>query len=139
LAGTDLEFRAVPDASNLDLLTTPVPPDVVLLDIALIGQDGLEVCRQLRADPRFLEIPVLLLSGQTDAETKRAGFAAGADDFVAKPFVPDELVARIQAQLRRRARACARNPPPRRHTQASKQPGLARCATSRDSSTSRHL
>lgn len=93
------------DASDLDALLTPSPPDVVLLDIALVGQDGLEVCRQLRADPRFRDVPVLLLSGQTDAETKRAGFAAGADDFVAKPFVPDELVTRIDAQLRRRERA----------------------------------
>jgi DNA-binding response OmpR family regulator len=105
LSGTDLEFQAVPDASDLDALATPTPPDVVLLDIALVGQDGLEVCRQLRADPRFDDVPVLLLSGQTDADTKRAGFAAGADDFVAKPFVPDELVARIDAQLRRRQHA----------------------------------
>jgi DNA-binding response OmpR family regulator len=105
LNGTDLEFQAVPDASDLDALATPTPPDVVLLDIALVGQDGLEVCRQLRADPRFDDVPVLLLSGQTDADTKRAGFAAGADDFVAKPFVPDELVARIDAQLRRRQHA----------------------------------
>jgi DNA-binding response OmpR family regulator len=105
LSGTNLELQAVPDASNLDALSTPAPPDVVLLDIALIGQDGLEVCRQLRADPRFRDVPVLLLSGQTDADTKREGFAAGADDFVAKPFVPDELVARIESQLRRRERA----------------------------------
>jgi DNA-binding response OmpR family regulator len=104
LSGTDLEFQAMPDARDLDALTTPSPPDVVLLDIALVGQDGLEVCRQLRADPRFRDVPVLLLSGQTDAETKRAGFAAGADDFVSKPFVPDELVTRIDAQLRRRER-----------------------------------
>jgi DNA-binding response OmpR family regulator len=105
LSETNLEFQAVADASDLEALATPSPPDVVLLDIALVGQDGLDVCRQLRADPRFRDVPVLLLSGQTDAETKRAGFAAGADDFVAKPFVPDELVARIDAQLKRRERA----------------------------------
>lgn len=105
LAGTNLELQAAADASNLDALASPTPPDIVLLDIALIGQDGLEVCRQLRADPRFREVPVVLLSGQTDAATKRAGFAAGADDFVAKPFVPDELMARIDAHLRRRERA----------------------------------
>jgi DNA-binding response OmpR family regulator len=105
LADTSLEFQTASDALNLDALASPTLPDVVLLDIALAGQDGLEVCRQLRADPRFRDVPVLLLSGQTDAETKRAGFAAGADDFVPKPFVPDELVARIDAQLRRRERA----------------------------------
>jgi DNA-binding response OmpR family regulator len=105
LSGTNLELETVPDVLDLDALTTPTLPDVVLLDIALVGQDGLEVCRQLRADPRFRDVPVLLLSGQTDAETKRAGFDAGADDFVAKPFVPDELLARIDAHLKRRERA----------------------------------
>jgi DNA-binding response OmpR family regulator len=59
----------------------------------------------LRADPRFQDVPLLLLSGQTDAATKRAGFEAGADDFIAKPFVPDELLARVDAQIRRRQRA----------------------------------
>ena len=51
------------------------------------------------------EIPVLLLSGQTDAATKRAGFEAGADDFIPKPFVPEELLARIDAHIRRRQQA----------------------------------
>ena len=105
LAGSTLELLSVRDASNLDALASPSPPDVILLDIALVGEDGLDVCRRLRTDPRFRDVPVLLLSGQTDAATKRAGFDAGADDFVAKPFVPDELLARIDAQLRRRARA----------------------------------
>jgi DNA-binding response OmpR family regulator len=105
LTGSNLEVHAVRDASNLDALASPNPPDIILLDIALVGEDGLDICRRLRADPRFNDVPVLLLSGQTDAATKRAGFDAGADDFVAKPFVPDELVARIGAQLRRRARA----------------------------------
>jgi two-component system phosphate regulon response regulator PhoB len=59
----------------------------------------------MRDDPRFRDTPILLLSGQTDAATKRAGLEAGADDFVSKPFIPDELLARIDAQLRRRERA----------------------------------
>jgi DNA-binding response OmpR family regulator len=105
LVDRTLELHSVRDASNLDALASPNPPDVILLDIALVGEDGLDVCRRLRTDPRFHDVPVLLLSGQTDAATKRAGFDAGADDFVAKPFVPDELLARIDAQLRRRARA----------------------------------
>lgn len=104
LTGSTLDLQAVRDASNLDALASPNPPDIILLDIALVGEDGLDVCRRLRADPRFHETPVLLLSGKTDAATKRAGFEAGADDFVAKPFVPDELLARIDAHLRRRVR-----------------------------------
>jgi two-component system KDP operon response regulator KdpE len=102
LQNRDVEVRSATDASNLDAFAAPDLPDVILLDIALQNEDGLEVCRQLRADPRFNAVPVLLLSGQTDAATKRAGFAAGADDFVAKPFVPDELLARMDAQVRRR-------------------------------------
>jgi DNA-binding response OmpR family regulator len=105
LAGRDFELRAVSDATDIDALATPQAPDVVLLDITLARQDGLEVCRRLRADPRFQEVPVLLLSGQTDAATKRAGFEAGADDFISKPFVPEELLARIDAHVRRRQQA----------------------------------
>jgi DNA-binding response OmpR family regulator len=105
LAGHDVELRSVTNPDDLDALLSPEAPDVVLLDIALVGHDGLNVCRRMRADPRFRDVPLLLLSGQTDAATKRAGLEAGADDFVAKPFVPEELLARIDAQIRRRQRA----------------------------------
>jgi DNA-binding response OmpR family regulator len=104
LQGADVEVLAVSGASDLDTLAAAAP-EVILLDVALGGQDGLAVCRQLRADARFTEVPILLLSGQTDASTKRAGFEAGADDFVSKPFVPEELLARIESHLRRRQRA----------------------------------
>src|ERR1700716_2264402 len=87
LADRDFELLAVSDAVDLEALAQPQVPGVILLDIALAHQDGLEVCRQLRADPRFQDVPLLLLSGQTDAATKRAGFEAGADDFIAKPFL----------------------------------------------------
>jgi DNA-binding response OmpR family regulator len=105
LADRDVELHSVTNADDLDALASPQAPDVVLLDIALVGNDGLEVCRRLRSDPRFRNVPLLLLSGQTDAATKRAGLEAGADDFVAKPFVPEELLARIDAQIRRRQHA----------------------------------
>lgn len=105
LADRDVEVRSAADATDLDALAQPDVPDVILLDIALQNQDGLDVCRRLRADPRFRNVPLLLLSGQTDAATKRAGFDAGADDFVAKPFIPDELLARMDAQVRRRQSA----------------------------------
>jgi DNA-binding response OmpR family regulator len=105
LADRDVELRSVTNADDLDALASPQTPDVVLLDIALAGHDGLEVCRRMRADPRFRNVPLLLLSGQTDSATKRAGLEAGADDFVAKPFVPEELLARIDAQIRRRQHA----------------------------------
>ena len=102
LDGHDFEVHALTDADQLDTLPAGGLPDVILLDVALGNRDGIAVCRQLRADARFERVPLLLLSGQTDAATKRAGLEAGADDFIAKPFVPDELIARIDAQLRRR-------------------------------------
>jgi two-component system phosphate regulon response regulator PhoB len=104
LANSDVTLVPVTDADQVEAVAAADPPDVILLDIGLRGADGLEVCRRLKSDERFESIPVLLLSGQTDAHTKAAGLAAGADDFVTKPFVPMELLARIEAQLRRRSR-----------------------------------
>ena len=81
-------------------------PDVVVLDLGLPGLDGLEVCRQLRA---FSDCYVLMLTARSDEVDKLVGLAAGADDYVTKPFSPRELVARVHVLLRR----------PRRHVQAS--------------------
>ena len=80
--------------------------DVVLLDIGLPGIDGLEVCRQLRANPATTTIPVILLTGRTTLDDVVEGLDAGADDFVGKPFETPELLARIRSVLRlRRAMA----------------------------------
>jgi DNA-binding response OmpR family regulator len=76
-------------------------PDCILLDVDLGGDDGLAVCRQLKADAQTSRIPVVLLSGLVDAAATARGFEAGANDYVPKPFTPRELHARIQAQLRR--------------------------------------
>jgi two-component system response regulator ResD len=74
------------------------PPDLVLLDVALPGLDGLEVCRQLRLRHRYL--PVVLLTGRASAADELAGFAALADDYVVKPASPEMLLARVRAVLR---------------------------------------
>ncbi|MEA2639722.1 MAG: two-component system, OmpR family, alkaline phosphatase synthesis response regulator PhoP [Chloroflexota bacterium] len=103
LGGTGVEIVAVRTMADAESQTELEQPDAILLDIGLGNASGLDVCRQLKSDERFKRIPVLLLSGQADATTKAAGFAAGADDFISKPFVPTELLARIEAQLRRRA------------------------------------
>ncbi|GGG62129.1 two-component system, response regulator [Kocuria dechangensis] len=73
-------------------------PDVVVLDLGLPGMDGIEVCRRLRA---FSECYVLMLTARGDEEDKLAGLAAGADDYITKPFSVRELVARVAAVLRR--------------------------------------
>jgi len=76
-------------------------PDVILLDVMMPGVDGYEVCRRLRADPRTTETPVILLTAKGRAEDKIRGLDVGADDYVVKPFDPEELVARVNSVLRR--------------------------------------
>src|SRR5258708_34792494 len=74
-------------------------PDLIVLDIAMDGLDGLAVCRRLRA--KGLGLPVLLLTARDAGPDRVAGLDAGADDYLAKPFATDELLARVRALLRR--------------------------------------
>ena len=78
-------------------------PDLVLLDWMLPGQSGVSLAKQLRADERTRELPVIMLTARVHEEDKVQGLEAGADDYVTKPFSPKELVARVRAVLRRRA------------------------------------
>ncbi len=75
-------------------------PDLVVLDVMLPGRDGHQVCRRLRARS---DLPVLMLTALGDEDARVAGFEAGADDYVCKPFSPRELVPRIRSLLRRAA------------------------------------
>jgi DNA-binding response OmpR family regulator len=81
-------------------------PDLVLLDVILPGIDGVEVCNRLRA--LNFEPPILMLTGKAMVEDRVTGLNAGADDYLPKPFEPRELVARVQALLRRRQRQTRR-------------------------------
>lgn len=76
-------------------------PKLVLLDRGLPGLPGDEVIRRLRADPRTHSIPVIMLTGKTEESDELVGLALGADDYVAKPFSPKVLLARIGVLLRR--------------------------------------
>ena len=75
-------------------------PDVVLLDVAMPLVDGLEVCRQLKADPATRLTPVVLVSGQTELTDRINGIEAGADDYLSKPVHPHELRARVRSLSR---------------------------------------
>jgi len=75
-------------------------PDLVLLDIGLPGLNGLDVCRRLRADPRTVALPVILVTGLTASRDVVAGLDSGADDFIRKPYDEGELLARIRSVLR---------------------------------------
>lgn len=76
-------------------------PDLVVLDVMLPGMDGLEVCSQLRQNPKFRDLPVIMLTAKVEEIDKILGLELGADDYLTKPFSPRELLARIKARLRR--------------------------------------
>jgi DNA-binding response OmpR family regulator len=83
--------------AGLRLIRTD-PPDIVVLDLMLPGTDGFAVCRRIRETSR---LPILMLTARGDVTDRVVGLELGADDYMAKPFEPRELVARIQAVLRR--------------------------------------
>ena len=76
-------------------------PDLIILDWMLPELSGIEVCRQLRADPDTKEVPVIMLTARGEEADRLKGLASGADDYVVKPFSPAELLARVRAVLRR--------------------------------------
>lgn len=76
-------------------------PDLVILDITMPGMDGLTLCRQIRSDNRFIDLPVLFLTAHDKTDDVVVGLDAGADDYVTKPFELTELKARVRALMRR--------------------------------------
>ena len=78
-------------------------PDVVLLDWMLPGASGVQLAKQLRQDERSKDLPIILLTARSEDTDKELGLNQGADDYLTKPFSPRELIARINALLRRRA------------------------------------
>ena len=83
---------------------TEAPADLVLLDLMLPGMDGLQVCQAIRNDPRTAATPVMMLTARGEETDRVRGLELGADDYLTKPFSPKELVARVNAHLRRAER-----------------------------------
>lgn len=104
------EVIAVPSGEALIRAAISQRPDLLLIDVMMPVMDGLEALRQLRNDTRTSHLPMLLLTARSTSEEVVVGFETGADDYIAKPFDPDALVARIKANLRRQARIPLRNP-----------------------------
>jgi len=77
------------------------PPHLVLLDLALPGLDGMEVCRALRATRETASVPIIMLTARVEERNKVAGLERGADDYITKPFSLREVLARVRAVLRR--------------------------------------
>ncbi len=77
-------------------------PDIILLDLNLPGMDGIEVCKNVRQES---EVPIIMVTARVEEDDRLTGLDLGADDYVSKPFSPRELVARVNAVLRRTAKA----------------------------------
>jgi len=86
------------DAAAMDAALARTRPDLIILDLMLPGEDGLSICRRLRAQDA---IPILMLSAKSDEIDRVVGLEMGADDYLVKPFGPRELLARVRAVLRR--------------------------------------
>ncbi|MCL4299078.1 MAG: response regulator transcription factor [Anaerolineae bacterium] len=87
-------------------------PDLIVLDVVMPGMDGLETCRELRVDPALADVPILFLTALGRPEDRVAGFRAGADDYLTKPFNLEELQLRITAILRRAGQVSPKPPIP---------------------------
>ncbi|MFM9979046.1 MAG: response regulator [Sphingomonadaceae bacterium] len=99
LTGHGFAVRTVPDGAALSKQLARAPADAIVLDLMMPGEDGLAVCRRLRADGDMT--PILMLTAKGDPMDRILGLEMGADDYLAKPFTPRELVARLSAILRR--------------------------------------
>ncbi|MBP5966927.1 MULTISPECIES: two-component system response regulator OmpR [Pseudomonas] len=91
--------RTVPNTEQMDRLLAREVFNLVVLDLMLPGEDGLTACRRLRAANN--QIPIIMLTAKGDEMSRIKGLELGADDYLAKPFNPDELMARVKAVLRR--------------------------------------
>ena len=101
--------QALPDAKELDKKLQRDPPHLLVLDLMLPGEDGLAICRRLRGSGET--VPVIMLTAKGEDVDRIVGLEMGADDYLPKPFNPRELVARINAVLRRHTERLAPGAP----------------------------
>jgi len=99
LADTIFQLSCANDGRSALKLALKEDFDLMLLDVIMPGMDGFEVCRRMKQNSRTAQIPVIFLTGQTDPESIRKGFEAGAVDYVAKPFNKIELLARVKNHI----------------------------------------
>src|SRR6187402_2552629 len=99
----------VPSGRDVMPLIRRETPDLVVLDLMLPGLDGLQLCRAIRADAATAAIPIIMLTAKAEETDRIIGLELGADDYITKPFSPNEVIARIKALLRRANRAAPAN------------------------------
>ena len=83
-----------------------VRPDVILMDIEMPGMDGMQATRQIKADPRFADVPVIMITGHSGSDTVRNSFRSGAADFIVKPFDREKMIAKVAAAAGREVAPC---------------------------------
>ena len=98
LSENDLRVTALASGSELDATLARDPTDLLVLDLRLAGEDGMQIARRLRDTS---SLPILMLTGRSEEADRVMGLELGADDYLTKPFSPRELVARVRAVLRR--------------------------------------
>ena len=91
--------KLAPSGARALKIVTTHPPDLVLLDIMMPEMDGYEVCRQLKANPVWRDIPVIFVTAMTEIENEEKGLALGAVDYITKPISPSIMMARVRNQL----------------------------------------
>jgi diguanylate cyclase (GGDEF)-like protein len=99
LAGYEVSTAANGEEA-LNMLDS-MQPDLIVLDVMMPIMDGYEVARRVRRHPANTHVPIIMLTAKSEVEDKLAGFEAGADDYITKPFGPQELLARVKAKIRR--------------------------------------
>jgi DNA-binding response OmpR family regulator len=102
LSRSGYEVVEASDGEQALRLALENPPDLAVLDVMMPKLDGYELTRRLRAEPSTQRVPVILLTARAQEADVSQGFEAGADDYLRKPFNPDELLARVRAVLGRR-------------------------------------
>ena len=110
LSAAGHEIGLVPDGPSALEALQQREPDLLILDVAMPGLSGFDVCRLVKSNPFTSRIPVLMLTAEGEVERKIEGFEAGADDYLSKPFDPRELRARVTSLLRLVRREADRNP-----------------------------
>jgi two-component system, OmpR family, phosphate regulon response regulator PhoB len=107
LSAEGYEVRSTGDGEEALLMVREQAPDAIILDWMIEQVPGIEVCRQLRKDRETASIPIVMLTARGEEEDRIRGLKTGADDYVTKPFSPRELMARVEAVLRRSRPALA--------------------------------
>lgn len=97
------ETNSVNDSSKAMGVVASVNPDLILLDLMMPEVSGMEICKMLQTDPSLAHIPVIIVSALDDGDTKAEAYQAGAKDYIAKPYHPDDLLERMNALINKAA------------------------------------